>query len=168
MSSEMWGVVVGGLIGVISTLVALFAGERRNRSEWRRQAQLEAAKTALLAMQSLNREITNIAISPTQVIDGVEERWPLLHQATVQWNGARYGSLLVSPPTEIILLNRIDVELDRLLDAAVSKAWAAKEFRLERMPLGELGSKYVQTVRRSAKEGEVAISSLWTWDEQSA
>lgn len=137
--------------------------ERRSRGEWRRQARLSSAAKTIRALQSLNREITTLAISEESSIDGTSRAWETFHGATVDWNAARHEAALLAPQAEVALLERLDRELDRLLEAAIMKRWDPSEFRRERKQLGELASSYVRAARSTANEGATDLPSIWSW-----
>jgi hypothetical protein len=164
MNDQLLGVLLGGLIATNGGLLVALITEIRSRREWRRQAQLGAAKDAMLALQAVNREIMNLAITDSEwADDGKTEAWAALHAASIRWHGARYGAALISPKRQIDALDALDVELDRLLGIATSGRWDQSDFRRERARLGALGAAYVRLVRESASEGAIEWSSLWTW-----
>lgn len=160
------GAVLGGVLGIASSLGVMFATFGRDRGQWRRQGRIDAAREALVAMQSLNREITNIALSGRRKIDGTDQEWFALHEATIRWNSARYGVALVSPSAEVEAVDKIDVLFDRLLELAISKKWSAADFRTQRAGLGPLGATFLHTARHTAGESKIEWKSLWTWDTQ--
>lgn len=164
MSDQILGVLVGGAVAIVSGLFVTWSSERRNRNEWRRQARLAAAGKAIRAFQALNREITTLAISEHRVIDGTGTKWVSFHEATVEWNGARHEAALIVPEPELKLLAELDQELDRVLEAAISKQWDATDFRSERRRLGELASAYIRAARHTANEGDADAPSIWSWD----
>jgi hypothetical protein len=83
---------------IVSGLVVPLMTERRSRGEWRRQARLSSAAKTIRALQSLNREITTLAISEESSIDGTSRAWETFHGATVDWNAARHEAALLAPP----------------------------------------------------------------------
>lgn len=149
---------MGGLVGALTS-------EVRGRGEWRRQARLSAAAKSISALQLLNREITNLAISPITAIDGTDREWDAFHAATVTWNTARHEAALMCPAGELTLLADLDRELDRMLEAAISKQWDPSDFRLERANLGAMASQYVRLARHTANEGKADLPSLWSWSD---
>jgi hypothetical protein len=163
MSEQILGVIVGGAVAIVSGLVVALMTERRGRSEWRRQARLTSAAKSIRALQTLNREITTLAISELSTIDGTSSEWDAFHTATVEWNGARHEAALIAPQPELELLARIDRELDRLLETAILSRWDPSEFRRERARLGELASDYVRAARSTANEGATDLPSIWSW-----
>ena len=144
-------------------LVVAWATERRGRVEWRRQARLDAARRAVRALQTLNREITTLAISDKLSIDGIGPEWEPFHSATIEWNAARHEGALISPDPEWLVLGQLDQEVDRVLELAVTRQWEATAFRAQRMRLGQLASDYIRLARATASEGSSSLSSIWTW-----
>ncbi|MGC5224220.1 hypothetical protein ACPW96_16765 [Micromonospora sp. DT81.3] len=70
MNEVVVGVLLGAGVGIVSSIIVAFVAERRARTEWRRQTRLDAARKIVRAFQTLNREITNLAISDVKEIDG--------------------------------------------------------------------------------------------------
>lgn len=167
MWSQLVGVLLGGALAALGSLVVMLTTERRSRSEWRRQAQLESAQDAVRALHKLNREITNLAISDLLSIDGSDGRWDRLHAATIEWNTARTMGKLIMPQVELDILDRLDREFDRLLETAMSAEWDPTEFRRERVRLGELAAEFAGTARCTALEGSVRHRSVWSWGADS-
>jgi hypothetical protein len=163
MSEQILGVLVGGAVAIISGLVVSLASELRGRTEWRRQARLQAARESVRALQTLNREITTLAISDLTAIDGTGDEWKAFHAATIEWNAARHEAALISPARELEVLGQLDQEFDRVLESAVSRQWDASAFRIERKTLGELASQYIAMARKTANEHAAALPSIWSW-----
>lgn len=165
MSEQIVGVLIGGGLALLGGLVVAITSEVRGRGEWRRQARLSAAIKAIGALQLLNREITNLAISRITTIDGTGPEWDAFHAATVAWNTARHEAALMCPAAELTLLDGLDRELDHVLEVAISKQWDASEFRIERANLGAMASQYVRLARQTANEGKTDLPSLWSWSD---
>lgn len=163
VSAEILGVIVGGFLAIISGLVVTLMTERRSRGEWRRQAQLAAASTAIRALAGLNREIASLAISDELSIDGTSANWAAFHAASIEWNAARHEAALIAPQAELDALARLDREFDRVLERAIEKQWEPSQFRGERAVLGQLATAYVNLVRSTANEGEQNLPSIWSW-----
>ncbi len=104
MSEQIVGVLIGGGLALLGGLVVAITSEVRGRGEWRRQARLSAASKAIGALQLLNREITNLAISPITTVDGTGHEWDAFHAATVGWNTARHEAALMCPAAELTSL----------------------------------------------------------------
>ena len=151
------GVIVGGLI----TYVTAFVQDRSQRDKAAREQRLAAAQEVLGALQELNRRIIDIARIESS--DHHDRDWADLHNATIRWNSARYGAALISSTAEVVSLQRIDAELDRVLDAALSRQWMSRDFRVERERLGVLGADYLNLVRRTEALPPTEIASLWPW-----
>jgi hypothetical protein len=163
VSDQILGVLVGGGVAIVSGLVVAFMTERRGRGEWRRQARLTSAGKTMRALQVVNREITNLAISKTSTIDGTGSEWLPYHAAAIDWNSARHEAALIAPQEELKLLAKLDREQDRLLEVAVLKRWDPSNFRRERAQLGELAGEYIRVARSTAGEGATDLPSLWSW-----
>ena len=163
VSDQILGVLVGGGVAIVSGLVVALMTERRGRGEWRRQARLTSAAKAMRALQVVNREITNLAISEIATIDGTDSEWVPYHAAAIEWNSARHEAALIAPQAELKLLAKLDREQDRLLEVAVLKPWDPSDFRRERAQLGELAGEYIRVARSTAGEGATDLPSLWSW-----
>lgn len=169
MDSELMAVVVGVTAGAVFSVLTTILAERRGRSEWRRQARLDAAGLVLDAFQRFSREIVTLAISDVDEIDGTTGEWVPFHEAAHRWNAARLRAELLAPPEEVALIHQLDQSLDEMLDKAITKRWHASDFRQERSPIGSTLARYVDLVRASASEGRYLRTSSHPWsDEESA
>jgi hypothetical protein len=165
MFDTLVGVIVGGLLTVIGSLAVSFTIDRRERSHRQRASQLDAAKEVLGALQNLNRSMIDIGrVSPDVTTETNEAAWAHHHEAATRWNSARYAAALVCPASELVRLDDIDREVDRLLDLALSKQWKSREFRVERQGLGRLAAAYLVEVRSNAGQKPIQIETLWSWD----
>ncbi|MBD3757206.1 MAG: hypothetical protein IE924_03785 [Microbacterium sp.] len=151
------GVLVGGLI----TYVTAFVQDRSARDKAAREQRLAAAQEVLGALQELNRRIIDVA--RVESSDHHHREWAELHEATIRWNSARYGAALVASTAEVVSLQLLDAELDKVLDAALLKQWTSREFRPERERLGVLGADYLNLVRKTEELPPTEIKSLWPW-----
>jgi hypothetical protein len=107
----------------------------------------------------------NVAyLDPRASIDPASPTVEAFHEATVQWNNAIYGALLIAPPAVATEIPKLDREVDRLLDLAVARRWTRAEFRRERVLLGRMAAEYLKVARRLAGLSEIDLSSIWTWD----
>lgn len=166
MSDQLAGVVFGGLITLTVGALLLFMSEWRARGEWRRKAQLDAGRELVGALQQFNRTITNLAQSTATEVDGDSPVHVAMHQAANAWNTARFRIALICPAGQVARVDAIDLELDRLMDLAVTKQWSTSEFRRERVSLGLAGAEYISNARTIAREGDIGWSSLWPWAGQ--
>lgn len=151
------GVVVGGLI----TFVVAFVQDQSAQSKAARDGRLAAAREVLGALQELNRRMIDIARIDSS--DHEHRDWDELHLGTIRWNSARYAAALIAPTSETKLLQAVDQELDRVMEKALSRQWSSREFRPERVRLGELGADYLNLVRRNEDLPKSEIESLWPW-----
>jgi hypothetical protein len=85
-------------------------------------------------------------------------------EATVEWNNALYGVLLIAPPGVAAKIPQLDREVDRLLDLAVFRSWTRTEFRQERANLGRMAAEYLRLTRSLAGLPDIELPSIWTWD----
>lgn len=141
-------------------------GDRRERSRWLRDSQWQASTNLLGALQLLNRRMINVAyLDPHDSTDAASPAVEAFHEATVQWNNAIYGALLIAPPGVATEIPKLDREVDRLLDLAVARKWTRAEFRHERVSLGRMAAEYLKVARRLAALPDIDLSSIWTWDD---
>lgn len=166
MTSQILGVLVGGGVAIMSGLVVAVLAERRARSEWRRKARLDVAKNSARALQGLNREVVNLAISNRNAVDGTGPEWDAFYRVITEWNACRHEAALMSSRAEIDALAAIDDEVDRLIELAASHRWSADDFRRERVRLGQLASIFLATARSSAGEGTPNLDSVWIWPRE--
>ena len=87
------------------------------------------------------------------------------HEATVEWNRALYGALLIAPPEVAAEIPELDREVDRLLDLAVARVWTRAEFRRERARLGRMAAAHLRLARTAAGLPGIELRSIWTWDD---
>lgn len=159
--------IVGGLLTIAGGLVGARAAERRAESRWRQDAQLQATTQLLGALQTLMRRMIDFAYLEDKSDRG-SATIQNYHEATIGWNSARYAALLVALPGPAAQIAPLDREVDRLLDLAASRPWTRDEFRKERADLGRLAAEYLRTSRREAGFPDIALPSIWTWDEPDA
>ena len=155
--------LVGGLLAIAGGLVGIAMGDRRERSRWLRDTQLQACTNLLSALQLLIRRMINLAYldpkdhaSPTATAFG---------EATVAWNNALYGALLIVPPRVAAEIPPLDREVDRLYDLAVARTWTSAEFRQERAKLGRMAADFLRLSRSLAGVADIDLPSIWTWDD---
>jgi hypothetical protein len=155
--------LVGGLLAIAGGLVGIALSDRRERSRWLRDTQLQASINLLSALQLLIRRMINLAYldpkdhaSPTAAAFG---------EATVAWNNALYGALLIVPPRVAAEIPLLDREVDRLYDLAVARTWTPAEFRQERAKLGRMAADFLRLSRNLAGLADIDLPSIWTWDD---
>jgi hypothetical protein len=91
--------LLGGLLAISGGLVGVGLSDRRERSRWLRDTQLQATTNLLSALQLLVRRMINLAyLSPSESVDPTSPVVAAFHEATVEWNKALYGGLLIAPP----------------------------------------------------------------------
>jgi hypothetical protein len=157
------GVVIGGLLTALGSLIVGLVLGRRTRDHSMRDQRMNAAREVLSALQELNRRLIDLARIDCH--DHKDREWPELHEATIRWNSARFSAALIAPDNEVELLKAIDLETDRVMGQALVNRWDDRGFREERRHLGELGAKYLNLVRQNEELGAVQIKSLWPWAE---
>lgn len=158
--------LLGGSLAIAGGLVGIALGDRRERSRWLRDSQWQASTNLLGALQLLIRRMINVAyLDPRDSTDPASPVVEAFHEATVQWNNAIYGALLIAPPAVAAEIPKLDREVDRLLDLAVARRWTRAEFRHERVLLGRRAAEYLKVARRLAALPDIALSSIWTWDD---
>jgi hypothetical protein len=85
-------------------------------------------------------------------------------EATVGWNNALCGALLIAPPSVAAKVPQLDREVDRLVDLAAARTWTRTEFRQERARLGRMVAEYLKLARSLAGLPDIELPSIWTWD----
>ena len=136
--------LLGGLLAISGGLVGIALNDRRERTRWFRDAQLQASTNLLSALQLLVRRMINVAyLDPSEWMsqDSLDpKKWKdrdpksapevaAFVEATVSWNNALYRALLIAPPSVATKIPELDREVDRLVDLAVSRIWTRTEFR---------------------------------------
>jgi hypothetical protein len=174
--------LIGGLLAISGGLVGVAMSDRRERIRWLRDSQLQASTSLLSALQLLVRRMINVAYLDPSVWGDQESRDPekrkdkdplasatvaAFVEATVGWNNALYGALLIAPPSVAAKIPELDREVDRLVDLAVAKIWTRTEFRQERARLGRMAAEYLKLARNLAGLPDIELPSIWTWDPAS-
>ena len=151
--------LLGGLLAISGGLVGIALNDRRERTRWFRDAQLQASTNLLSALQLLVRRMINVAyLDPSEWMsqDSLDpKKWKdrdpksapevaAFVEATVSWNNALYRALLIAPPSVATKIPELDREVDRLVDLAVSRIWTRTEFRQERASLGRMAADYLR------------------------
>ena len=154
--------LLGGLLAISGGLVGIALSDRRERTRWLRDSQLQASANLLSALQLLVRRMINVAyLDPSEWADAKsldpkkrQDRDPrsapevaAFVEATVGWNNALYGALLIAPPSVATKIPELDQEVDRLLDLAATRIWTRTEFRQERAHLGRMAAEYLRLAR---------------------
>ncbi len=163
MNEALWGAVIGGLLTGLGSLIVSFLVDRRSRDHWLRAKQLEVAEEALGALQNLNRKLIDVARMEPAEATTEGGAWEEHHQAAIRWNSARLAAALVAPAPQVAMLDKIDLEMDRLLDLAIARKWKSRDFRSERDALGRMTGRYIEQVRSNAGQSPVQIQSIWPW-----
>jgi hypothetical protein len=165
MMVTFFATLAGGVLAIAGGLVAVFASDRRERSRWRRDAQLKVGTDFLSALQVLTRRTIELA-HLTNKLQGEDTGLALsaYREATIGWNSAIYAALLVSPPKAAGLVADLDREIDRLKEQALAKQWSRDDFREERRLLGRLAAEYLNVLRGEVGWSPLALESVWTWD----
>jgi hypothetical protein len=171
--------LIGGLLAITGGLAGITLTNRRERARWLRDAQLAASTDLLTALQLLIRRMINVAyldpqawrspasLDPKKWKDQDPPTSPEVAafvEATVGWNSALYGALLIAPPSVAAKIPELDQEVDRLLDLAVTRIWTRTQFRRERARLGQMAAEYLRETRRLAGLPDITLPSIWTWD----
>ena len=108
----------------------------------------------------------NVAyVDETESTDQASLTVVAFNEATVEWNNALYGALLIAPPGVAGEIPKLDREVDRLLDLAVARRWTRREFRQERVRLGRMAADYLRLARGLAGLPDIDLSSIWAWDD---
>jgi hypothetical protein len=171
--------LLGGLLAISGGLVGIALNDRRERTRWFRDAQLQTSTNLLSALQLLVRRMINVAyLDPSEWMsqDSLDpKKWKdrdpksapevaAFVEATVSWNNALYRALLIAPPSVATKIPELDREVDRLVDLAVSRIWTRTEFRQERASLGRMAAEYLRLARSLAGLPDIELPSIWTWD----
>lgn len=171
--------LLGGLLAISGGLVGVALSDRRERTRWLRDSQLQASTKLLSALQLLIRRMINLAyLDPKEWgdaesldLDERKDKNPqsaavvaAYYEATVEWNNAKYGALLIVPPAVVTKIPELDREVDRLIDLAVARTWTRTEFRQERANLGRMAADYLRLARSLAGLSDIELPSIWTWD----
>lgn len=171
--------LLGGLLAISGGLVGVALTDRRERSRWLRDSQLQASTDLATALQLLIRRMINVAyLDPAESgsynLEDFKKRRPqnshaigvmaAFDDATAGWNSARHKALLITPPEVAAKIPELDHEVDRLLDLAHARAWTRAEFRQERIILGRMAANYLRLARRLAGLPDIELISIWTWD----
>jgi hypothetical protein len=161
--SGVVGPIVGGLLAITGGLLVALTTHRRERTRWQRDAQLRAANDLLSSLQILVRRMITVAYLQDKFTDDAPTAMVQYREATVSWNSAMYGALLVSPRPVAEFIPVLDREVDRLLDAAWARSWSRAEFRQERRVLGEMAAEYLGLCRKLAGFEAIDLPSVWSW-----
>ena len=158
--------LLGGFLAIAGGLVGIAIGDRRERSRWLRDSQWQASTNLLSALQLMIRRMINVSyLDEKDSVDPASAVVASFSEATVAWNSALYGALLIAPPGVAGEIPKLDREVDRLLDLAVSRQWTRKEFREERVRLGRMAAEYLRLARKLAGLPDIELSSIWAWDD---
>lgn len=159
--------LIGGGLAIAGGFAGAFATDRRERSRWRRDAQLRVSTELLSSLQQVIRRMIHLAYltekppQPTPLVPAATG----YHEASVVWNSSIYAALLVSPPRIASMVQDLDREVDRLLEQALDKPWSRMEFREERRSLGRLAAAYLNASRAETGWPPIPIETVWAWDE---
>lgn len=158
--------LVGGFLAIAGGPVGIALSDRRERTRWLRDAQWRASASVLSALQLLVRRMINVAyVDEKESVDQESRAVAAFNEATVEWNNALYGALLIAPPGVADEIPRLDREVDRLLDLAIARQWNRADFRRERVRLGRTAAEYLRLARGLAGLPDIALSSIWAWDD---
>jgi hypothetical protein len=158
--------LLGGLLAISGGLVGVGLSDRRERSRWLRDTQLQATTNLLSALQLLVRRMINLAyLSPSESVDPTSPVVAAFHEA-VEWNKALYGGLLIAPPDVAAEIPELDREVDRLVDLAVASVWTRSDFRNERTRLGRMAAAHLKLARTVARLPDIDLHSIWAWDNE--
>src|SRR5215469_5293929 len=104
--------ILGGLLAISGGLVGIALTDRRERSRWLRDSQLQASTDLITALQLLIRRMINVAYldpaeSGSYELEEFAKRRPqnrhaaiimaAFDDATAEWNSARHKALLITP-----------------------------------------------------------------------
>lgn len=107
--------LIGGGLAIAGGLVGVFATDRRERSRWRRDAQLKVGTELLSSLQEVIRRMIHLAYltekPPQPTLTPAASTY---HEASVKWNSSIYAALLVSTPKIADMVQDMDREVDRL------------------------------------------------------
>lgn len=176
--SQLASTGLGAFLALLGGLVALRARRWWETNHWYRELHISNSTDLLVAMQGFVRQIVNIAYLPGRPLetivgvpgssvtepdvflaDGSQE----FYESVNAWNSALHRLVLAAPPRQVAIARSMDVELDRLLDVAVTQTWPRGRFREERSTLGDLAADFVAEVRAEARLPEIPIDNVWTW-----
>ncbi|MGH3401085.1 MAG: hypothetical protein ACRDRJ_00965 [Streptosporangiaceae bacterium] len=171
--------LIGGLLAISGGLVGVALTDRRERTRWLRDAELQATTNLLSALQLLIRRMINVAyLDPADTWD-LESLDPekrthksvtsatvigAFEEATIGWNNALYAALLIAPPSVAAYIPELDREVDRLVGLSVTRRWTRSEFRQQRTELGRMAAAYLRLSRSLAGMPEIQLPTIWTWD----
>lgn len=158
--------LLGGSLAIAGGLVGIALGDRLERSRWLRDSQWQASTNLLSALQLLVRRMINV--SYLEAKESVDQASPIVaafNEASVAWNSALYGALLIASSEVAAEIPNLDREVDRLLDLAVSRQWSRGQFREERIILGRMAAEYLRRARKVAGLPDIELPSIWTWDD---
>lgn len=162
--------LAGGTLAIVATMVGIRAGHRSEHNQWRRDIQIQLATEALSALQQLIRVTIDLAYSdlPPRSAGGVDtpDQRDLRHRfenACTAWNAAMHGVLIGADKAIGVCIRELDREVDRLMDAALSRSWDRDTFRAERRQIGEAMARYVDLVRDRAGLPGLQLGTIWTW-----
>lgn len=132
--------LIGGLLAISGGLVGIALNDRRERTRWLRDSQLQASTNLLSALQLLIRRMINLAyLDPNEWGDAEsvdpdrrKEKNPqsaavvaAFYEASVGWNNAKYRALLIAPPT-------VAAKIPELLSPAPCVSWDGNQMPLHR------------------------------------
>ncbi len=174
---------LGGVLAIAGGVVSVVVRRWQEQRHWYREHQIQLVGEAMAAAQRIMRIITTIAYGEPRPYDqlttpGDSPASPGvyypggdgsddLYDAMTEWNSALHR-LLISAPSEIVRRTReIDLELDRLLDAAYDRRWSREAFRAERVLAGRLLLDLGKSARTHSGFGDLQVDgeSIWTWDD---
>lgn len=159
--------LIGGGLAIAGAFVGAFATDRRERSRWRRDAQLRVSTELLSSLQQLITAMIHLAYLTEKpsarpaLVPGSQA----YREANADWNSSTYAALLVSSSKIADMVQGLDREVDRLLARALEKPWSWTEFREERRLIGRLGAAYLNAVRAETGWSPIPIESVWAWDK---
>ncbi len=161
--------LMGGLLAIAGGLVGVALSSRGERYRWLRDSQLRASANLLSGLQLVVRRMINVAyVDPAESRDQASPVVAAFNEAMVVWNNARYAAMLVTPPKVAEHVDKLDCEVDRLVDLACAQSWTRQEFRQERKKLGRMAAEYLRVARQRAGLADIELPSIWTWDRDDA
>jgi hypothetical protein len=160
--------LLGGFLAIAGGLVGIALRDRREHTRWLRDSQWQATTNLLSALQLLVRRLMNISyLDEKESGDQASAIRAAFSEATIAWNSALYSALLITPPEVAAEIPKLDREVDRLFDLAVSRQWSCQEFREERIRLGRMAAEYLKHARKIAGLPDIELPSIWAWDDRS-
>ena len=121
--------LLGGSLAIAGGLVGIALGDRRERNRWLQDSQWQASTNLLSALQLLVRRMINVSyVDEQESVDPASAIVASFSEATVAWNSAFYSALLIAPPEVAAGIPKLDREVDRLFDLAVSRRWKRGDF----------------------------------------